>query len=216
MNYKNIVQFELSGRYALFTDPITKSGGEKCSLLVPTYGALKGAADRIYSSREFQWVIDAVRILNPIVTESMTLTRLNYFDTGKDISVYTYLRDVRYKVLAHMQLSDNADEADEHRLYSIARRMLKKGGRRQVYLGTASCPASVTPCRFNEGSGCYDDISECFGLMHHSFTYPTEQSPSLTANMFYCKMDNGIITFPPPSLCPISRVMKGAPELALV
>jgi len=37
---ENRVEFSVSGRFALFTDPITKIGGEKCSYHVPTYEAL--------------------------------------------------------------------------------------------------------------------------------------------------------------------------------
>ena len=39
---KNCIEFRLWGRYALFTDPLTKVGGEKCSYHIPTYEALKG------------------------------------------------------------------------------------------------------------------------------------------------------------------------------
>lgn len=38
----NIVTFKITGKYALFTDPLTKIGGEKCSYYIPTYEALKG------------------------------------------------------------------------------------------------------------------------------------------------------------------------------
>lgn len=41
---KNQIEFEVYGDYALFTDPLTKIGGEKLSYSVPTYEALKGYA----------------------------------------------------------------------------------------------------------------------------------------------------------------------------
>ena len=37
------IEFELVGDYALFSDPLTRPGGEKNSLIVPTYEALRGA-----------------------------------------------------------------------------------------------------------------------------------------------------------------------------
>ena len=40
--YDNIVEFQVTGDYALFSDPILRVGGEKCSYQVPTYEALKG------------------------------------------------------------------------------------------------------------------------------------------------------------------------------
>ena len=41
MKYPNKVSYLLYGRYALFTDPSTRIGGEKSTLSVPTYQALK-------------------------------------------------------------------------------------------------------------------------------------------------------------------------------
>ena len=37
MRYPNIVEFQVSGDYALFSDPLTRVGGEKFSYQVPTY-----------------------------------------------------------------------------------------------------------------------------------------------------------------------------------
>ncbi len=37
---KNEIVFKVTGRYALFTDPVTKIGGEKSTLSLPTYEAL--------------------------------------------------------------------------------------------------------------------------------------------------------------------------------
>ncbi|MBQ7931148.1 MAG: CRISPR-associated protein Cas5, partial [Clostridia bacterium] len=42
MRYPNLVEFEVSGDYGLFSDPIMRVGGEKCSYHIPTYEALKG------------------------------------------------------------------------------------------------------------------------------------------------------------------------------
>ncbi|GBD95150.1 CRISPR-associated protein [bacterium BMS3Abin06] len=42
MKKENKVEFKAYGKYALFTDPLTKIGGEKCSYHIPTYEALKG------------------------------------------------------------------------------------------------------------------------------------------------------------------------------
>lgn len=43
------MEFRTWGRYALFTDPVTRVGGEKCSYQIPTYEALKGVAKSIYT-----------------------------------------------------------------------------------------------------------------------------------------------------------------------
>ena len=41
MRHPNIVEFQVTGDYGLFSDPIMRVGGEKCSYQVPTYEALK-------------------------------------------------------------------------------------------------------------------------------------------------------------------------------
>ena len=48
MIHKNMVDFQVSGRYALFTDPITRIGGEKATYQTPTYQALKGILESVY------------------------------------------------------------------------------------------------------------------------------------------------------------------------
>lgn len=42
MQYSNTITLRVWGRYALFSDPITRVGGEKFSYPVPTYQAVKG------------------------------------------------------------------------------------------------------------------------------------------------------------------------------
>ena len=40
MKVRNQVEYKVYGRYALFSDPVTRLGGEKFSYQVPTYQAL--------------------------------------------------------------------------------------------------------------------------------------------------------------------------------
>ena len=46
--YKNTIEFEVYGNYALFADPVTRVGGEKTSYHIPTYEALKGIVESVY------------------------------------------------------------------------------------------------------------------------------------------------------------------------
>ena len=39
--HPNIVEFAVRGRYALFSDILTRAGGEKTSYPIPTFEALK-------------------------------------------------------------------------------------------------------------------------------------------------------------------------------
>lgn len=47
MAERNTIEFKVCGRPALFTDPLSRIGGEKCSYHIPTYEALKGVVKSI-------------------------------------------------------------------------------------------------------------------------------------------------------------------------
>lgn len=106
VKYPNVVEYKVYGKYALFTDPITKTGGEKCSYMVPTYQALKGITEFIYWKPTFQWIIDDVKIMKKIQTESKGMRPIKY-NGGNDLAMYTYLHDVEYYVRAHFEWNEN-------------------------------------------------------------------------------------------------------------
>ena len=58
MEHRNTVEFEVTGEYALFSDPITRVGGEKFTYQVPTYEALKGILQSVYWKPTLIWIID--------------------------------------------------------------------------------------------------------------------------------------------------------------
>ena len=89
------ITFKAWARYALFTDPLTRIGGEKCSYHLPTYEALKGIAKSVYWKPTFIWVIDEVRIIKRIRTQTKG-TKPLVFGGGNDLAIYTFLSDVEY------------------------------------------------------------------------------------------------------------------------
>ena len=85
----NIVEFKVTGNYALFTDPLTRIGGEKCSYQIPTYEALKGILSSVYWKPTFTWIIDKVRVIKPIRTQTRSAKPLNYggvYPSSRDLS----------------------------------------------------------------------------------------------------------------------------------
>lgn len=216
MRYPNLVEFEVSGDYGLFSDPLTRVGGEKCSYHIPTYEALKGILASVYWKPTIIWYIDAVRVMNHIRTEVKGIRPIKY-NGGNDLSYYTYLRDCRYQVRAHFEWNLNrpelAADRNENKHHCIARRMIEKGGRRDIFLGTRECQGYVEPCVFGKGTGAYDDLDELgFGLMYHGITYADEAYSAdtmgkMTANFWYPVMKNGIITFPKPRECPLHKTL---------
>lgn len=213
MKYENSVSFLVYGKMALFSDPVTRAGGEKCSYQVPTYQALKGVTESIYWKPTILWHIDAVRVMNPIASRSEGIRPIGY-SGGNTLSIYTYLTDVAYQVKAHFEWNeyrpDLAGDRSENKHYAIAQRMIACGGRRDIFLGTRECQAYVEPCVFGEGAGAFDLLPELsFGLMFHGFSYPEEIGKNeLQARFWYPKMRGGIIEFCRPENCPVVRTIK--------
>ena len=108
---KNSIAFRLWGKYALFSDPVTRIGGEKCSYHVPTYESLRGIARSIYWKPTFVWRIDKVRIMKPIRTQTKSVKPLNYTG-GNSLAFYNYLSDVEYHVLAHFEWNEHASQLE--------------------------------------------------------------------------------------------------------
>lgn len=203
---RNSVEFKVWGKYALFSDPVTRIGGEKFSYQIPTYQAVKGILESVYWKPTFIWYIDAVRVMKKIQTESKGIKPIK-MTGGNDLSYYTYLRDVEYQVLAHFKWNENrpelTDDRCENKHHNIARRSIKKGGRRDIFLGSRECQGYVEPCTFGEGSGYYDDYGQLdFGVQFHGYDYPDETGKEeLSVRLWRAKMNDGYIEYPAPSQC---------------
>ena len=193
--YKNTIEFEVYGNYALFADPVTRVGGEKTSYHIPTYEALKGIVESVYWKPTIMWIVDAVRIMNPIQTETKGIRPINY-SGGNDPEL--------------------ADDWNENKHHNIAKRMVQRGGRRDVFLGTRECQAFVEPCVFGEGSGYYDNMvgEIAYGFMYHGITYADEailpeEKGKMTVNFWNPVMTaGGIIEFIRPEKCTQKRFIK--------
>lgn len=215
--HDNIVEFQVSGDYGLFSEPIMRVGGEKCSYQVPTYEALKGILHSVYWKPTLIWIIDAVRVMNPIQMEVKGIRPIKY-SGGNDLSYYTYLKNCRYQVRAHFIWNENRPELErdrnENKHHEIAKKMIRKGGRRDIFLGTRECQGYVEPCVFGEGEGAYDDTPLLsFGLMYHGITYAdeaysAETNGKMTANFWYPEMKKGVIRFPEPEACSLHKTLR--------
>lgn len=207
----------MTGDYGLFSDPILRIGGEKCSYQIPTYEALKGILSSVYWKPTFIWRIMDVRIMNPIQTEVKGIRPIKY-SGGNDLAFYTYLKNCRYQVRACFDWNDNrldlVQDRNENKHHQIAQRMIEKGGRRDVFLGTRECQGYVEPCEFGSGTGAYDSLPELsFGLMYHGITYPdeaysAETQGQMTARFWKPVMKNGVIHFLRPEECPYQKPLR--------
>src|SRR5579871_3936860 len=122
---KNSISFRLWGKYALFTDPITKLGGEKFSYQIPTYEAIKGVLKSIYWKPTIVWYVDRVRIMKPFRTQTKGTKPLSW-EGGNSLAIYTFLHDVEYQVEAHFEWNEHRPELAQDRIdgkhFNIAKR----------------------------------------------------------------------------------------------
>lgn len=225
----------------MFTDPLTRVGGEKCSYHVPTYEALKGIAKSIYWKPTFTWVVDAVRVMKRIRTQTKGAKPLNFGgvypsehnlakkkeESFHTLAIYTFLTGdpdpitgipgVDYQVRAHFEWNEHHSDLKRDQIegkhYAIALRSLERGGRQDIFLGTRDCQGYVEPCVFGSGRGDYDRKGELgFGLMFHSFDYPDETGVNkLQTNFWLPKMVDGLIEFPRPEDCKIKKEVRKMP-----
>ncbi len=211
---KNSVSFRLWGRYALFTDPITKVGGEKCSYHLPTYEVIKGVLKSIYWKPTLIWYVDKVRVMKPLRTQTKGTKPLVWSAGGNSLAIYTFLRDVEYQVQAHFEWNEHRPELEKDRIhgkhYSIIQRSLDKGGRQDIFLGTRDCQGYIEPCEFGSGDSPYQGIEELsFGLMFHSFAYPDETGGKNLESLFWqATLKHGILEFPCPEQCGTRRIVR--------
>lgn len=210
---RNSIEFKVWARHALFTDPLTRIGGEKCSYHIPTYEALKGIAKSIYWKPTFIWIIDEVRVMKRIQTQTKGTKPLD-FGGGNTLAIYTFLADVEYQVRAHFEWNPHHPQLEGDRIdgkhYAIAQRMLDRGGRQDIFLGTRDCQGYIEPCAFGTGEGHYDGAGElAYGLMFHGFDYPDETGENqLHARFWRPTMVDGCIRFPRPADCSIRKFVR--------
>lgn len=206
------------GEFAMFTDPVTRTSGEKISYPIPVYSALKGIMESVYFDPAIQWVIDNCRIMNPILMEAMW-----FCDRYRgDRVLQNYLSCCEYQVRAHMKFNNAVYKMEEQRdirvCIKMARNALKVGGRRYAFLGTKKCPAYVETQSFGTGEGYYDKSGErVYGLMFHSYEYPEHnRQHELKVRFWRPKMIDGIIHYCLPGQCDYIRTLRaGTPYVPM-
>ena len=94
--------------------------------------------------------------------------------------------------------------------------MVKRGGRRDIFLGTRECQAFVEPCVFGEDKSYYDTMpgEVGYGFMYHGITYAEEaileeDKDQMTVRFWRPVMKKGgIIEFTRPEECTEKRHIR--------
>ena len=135
---------------------------------------------------------------------------------GKSLLVNTLCAyfEGKKELFKGLKLYDLEKDWNENKHHNIARRMIERGGRRDIFLGTRECQGYVEPCSFGEGDGAYDSVEELgFGLMLHGITYADEAydeatKDKMTVRFWYPVMKRGVIDFIRPEECPVQKTVR--------
>jgi len=205
------IKFEVWGEYALFTRPEMKV--ERVSYDVITPSGARGLLEAIYWKPAIRWVIDKIHVCNPIqftnirrnevkskILSSSIRSVMNgesralYIDTSEDIQqrASMVLKDVRYVIEAHFELTGKAGESDTpEKHYNIALRRLQKGQcYHQPCLGCREFPAGFKLFKGEEVRTAYTGERDLgYMLFDMDYSDPNDIKPVF----FRAIMQNGVL-----------------------
>ncbi len=155
------IRLRVKGDYALFTRPENKA--ERVSYDCMTPGAARGILNAILYHPGMRWVVDGIRVLNPIRFTNLRRNEVKHKISGAGIlsmmngggaasmnvkkeimqRASMMLIDVDYVITAHFDMTDRASPDDTaDKFYAMACRRMRRGQNfYQPYLGTRECPA---------------------------------------------------------------------------
>ena len=211
------VKVEVWGSYACFTRPEMKA--ERVSYDVMTPSAARGLLEAIYWHPGLKWRIDKIHVLNPI---RFTGVRRNEFKSkisARNVSAVMnggqgelflasqeeiqqraslILRDVRYVVEAHFEITDRAAPGDNTgKFCEIMRRRLERGQcYHQPCFGCREFPAAFRRWEGGEifGSNAPENRDLVFMLYDLDYSDPK----NITPMFFRAELKGGAVRIPAP------------------
>ena len=215
----NRIQLHAWGQYALFTRPELKV--ERLSYDVMTPSAARGILEAIHWKPAIEWIIERIRVLNPIRFEAVQrneVSRLIPIQTSRaamrsgnsdDLGIVAeevrqqrssvILRDVGYVITARIELTGKTpgDHIKKHHEMFTKRARLGQCFHRP-YLGTREFAADFELVENAEPAsrlpaGASDRE---LGLMFYDFNYKSDRR---IPRFFRARMENGVINVPDPT-----------------
>lgn len=202
---------EVWGDYALFTRPELRV--ERYTYDVMTPSAARGILEAIFWKPAIKYVIDSIVVLNEIKTTNVRRNEVTdkisaktvaatmkgsknnplYLSTNDKIAqrASVVLKDVRYVIHAHFELTDKLGETDtKEKFYNMIMRRIQKGQCfYNPYFGTKEFPAHFKLWE-NDKCSFYHNIERDFGLMLYDINYAGED----VSPMYYrAILKNGVI-----------------------
>lgn len=204
------VKMEVWGDYALFTRPEMKV--ERVSYDIPTPSAARGILEAVYYHPGLTWRIDRIYIMNPIrftnlrrneVDAKILASDLRSAAQGSGRALYLaasdhiqqraamMLRDVRYVIEAHFDMTDRAAPSDNPgKFQDIIKRRLRRGQAfAQPYLGCRECTAHFG--LWEKGEIRTIDETQDLGWMLYDMDY--SRPDDIRPMFFRAQMVNGVV-----------------------
>lgn len=207
------IKLKVWGDYACFTRPEMKV--ERVSYDVITPSAARGILEAIYWKPAIRWVIDEIKVINPIKFENIKRNELSgvissntvkrAYLGSKDVNIYQstkdivqrgamVLKDVSYYISAHFELTDKVGETDTvEKHYNIALRRANKGQCfHRPYLGCREFSAQFELADEEDKESFYVKSEKDLGYMLWDMDFKDEA----TAIFFRPTMKDGVISIP--------------------
>jgi len=205
------IRLRVWGPYACFTRPEMKV--ERVSYDVMTPSAARGILEAIYWKPAIVWVIDRIRVLNPIRFDNIRRNELagklspstinkamndgvspveTFIENDRQQRAAMVLRDVSYVIEAHFEFTGSEDNNEAKHKEIFKRRAIKGQCFHYPYLGCREFPAHFELIE--------DDIprselvgEQDLGWMLHDMDFEN----NMEAKFFRVEMRNGVIEVPP-------------------
>ena len=206
---------EVWGDYACFTRPEMKV--ERVSYDVMTPSAARGIIEAIYWHPGIRWVIDRIHVCRPIRFTNIRRNEVKDVIRARNVRTVMergtgelylaapesiqqraamVLRDVRYVIEAHFDITNRAAPEDNPgKFQDIMRRRLERGGcYHQPCFGVREFPASFAPCKVIPP--CPEELKGerdlGWVLLDMDFTDPADIRP----RFFRARLRDGVMEVP--------------------
>lgn len=209
------ISIEIWGDYACFSRPELKT--ERVSYDVMTPSAARGLLDAVYWHPGMRWVVDRIHVCAPIRFTNIRRNEVKdiisarnakaAMESGEEIYLATsesiqqraamVLRDVRYVIDAHFEMTARATPTDNPgKFQDIMRRRVEKGQfYHQPCFGVREFPAQFKPCE--ELPPCPEELAgeKDLGWMLLDLDYSDREN--ITPRFFRAVLRDGVLEVPP-------------------
>ncbi len=209
------ISLEVWGDYACFTRVELKT--ERVSYDVMTPSSARGLLESIFWHPGLRWVIDRIRVCAPIRFTNLRRNEVKstvsarsartvmergtgelYLVTSQDIQqrASMLLRDVRYVIDAHFDLTDHAAPGDNAgKFQDIIKRRISRGQcYAQPYLGCRELPAQFKACE--APPPCPEELRGKRDLGYMLWDLDYSDPENITPLFFRAKLIDGVLEVP--------------------